>query len=166
MIDQKIILVDSRGITHELAMRLFGQEYTRELALIGRFFDENGSEINNLITQYYVAELSGGHDVTVKQIYILVHTLVTRSMCRYFPNITQPQMESAKSLILATLEKGFHDRVREDNGPWDRCVPKELSQDTYAVICTRQISQPVSQQNSRGIFQYPINFPRPTTVSM
>ena len=55
MIDQKIILVDNRGIVRELAMRLISQDYTREMAQIGRFFDENIAEMNYLITQHYLA---------------------------------------------------------------------------------------------------------------
>ena len=166
MIDQKIIIVDNRGITTELAMRLLGQDYTREMAQIGRFFDENAAEVNYLITQHYLAELSRGRSVTSQRINQLVHTVVTRDLCRYFPSMTGPQIESAKALFLVALHEGFHSRVNEITGVWDTCEVKELSLDTYAVICTRQVSQPVPASGASRIFQYPINFPRPTAVSM
>lgn len=166
MIDQKIIVVDNRGITRDLAMRLFEQDYTRELTQIGRFFDENAQMVNHIIAQHHLAEMSRGRDVSFVTIEHFVHTLITRDLCRYFPNITGPQIEHAKMLFLDTLHDSFYNRVPVQQVAWDHCVAKELNLGSYAIICTRQIAQPLPGLGDHGVFQYPINTPRPSQYAM
>ncbi len=159
MIDQKIISVDTRGITRELVMRLSGEPYTRELGPIGQFFDNHWRDVFSIINNFYVTELSHGRDCNMHVVQSQIQSLVTTHLCRYFPHMDLNDMRSACQVFLEVLTSGYHARVPSGLGIWDSCVIKELNIDTYVVICSKQTNEPLPAAAAGGIFIQPINAP-------
>lgn len=157
MIDQKIVMVEGRAIMRDLMMELSMQTYTRELAQIGRFFDSNAEAVFNIISHYYVVELSHGRDSNYGIVMNKIHDLVTRELCRYFPMMSAVDITQAEQLFLRVIENGYRARVPQNLGEWDRCSIKVLAMDTHAVVCTRQTTEPITPAAAGGIFVHPIN---------